>query len=106
MSQELDRRRPLWEVWMIDGLPDDRWALALKVHHCMVDGVSGAALMTTLLDDRPDAPRPGPDTWIPAQEPTDAMLVAESLGQLFVNRTAQARAFVRWCERRRGRPPR
>jgi diacylglycerol O-acyltransferase / wax synthase len=93
MSQELDRHRPLWEALMIDGLADDRWALALKVHHCMVDGVSGADLMTTLLDARPDATRPGPDTWIPAHGPTDAMLVAESLGQLFVNRTAQTRAL-------------
>ena len=58
MSAELDRSRPLWEVWMIDGLPDGRWALVFKVHHCMVDGVSGADLMTTLLDASADAPPP------------------------------------------------
>ena len=93
MSQELDRSRPLWEAWMIDGLPEDRWALVSKVHHCMVDGVAGADLMTTLLDDRADAAPPEPDTWVPADEPTDAMLVAESMGRLFVDRTARARAL-------------
>ena len=53
MSQELDRHRPLWEAWMVEGLPDDQWALVSKVHHCMVDGVSGTELMTTLLDPTP-----------------------------------------------------
>jgi diacylglycerol O-acyltransferase / wax synthase len=93
MSQELDRHRPLWEAWMIDGLPDDRWALVSKVHHCMVDGVSGADLITTLLDDRADAVRHEPDTWDPAPEPTDAMLVAESMGRLFVHRPAARRGL-------------
>ena len=81
MSAELDRSRPLWEVWMIDGLPDGRWALVFKVHHCMVDGVSGADLMTTLLDASADAPPPAPDDdWVPAHEPSDAMLVARVVG--------------------------
>ena len=53
MSQELDRERPLWETWVIDGLSDDRWALISKVHHCMVDGVSGTDMMAVLLGSRP-----------------------------------------------------
>ncbi len=103
MSAELDRRRPLWEIWMIDGLPDGRWALVFKVHHCMVDGVSGADLMTTLLDASADAPPPEPDDdWVPAHEPSDAMLVAESLGQMFVNRPSRTH-LVRPSAGARGR---
>ncbi len=49
MSQELDRRRPLWEVWMIEGLADSRWALICKVHHCMVDGIAGTDLLVRLM---------------------------------------------------------
>ena len=41
MSQRLDRDYPLWEYWLVEGLAQDRWALISKVHHCMVDGVSG-----------------------------------------------------------------
>ena len=59
MSQELDRHRPLWEAWMVEGLTDDRWALVSKVHHCMVDGVSGTQLITILLDRARD-PVPAP----------------------------------------------
>ena len=50
MAVELDRHRPLWEVWMIEGLTGGRWALISKVHHCMVDGISGTDLMVQLLD--------------------------------------------------------
>ena len=71
MSQELDRHRPLWEAWMIEGLPDDQWAIISKVHHCMVDGVSGTDLITSLLDTTRQAPQPAPDNWMPAAEPSD-----------------------------------
>ena len=51
MSQQLDRHKPLWELWMIDGLSSGRWALVSKIHHCMVDGVSGTDVLTVLLDE-------------------------------------------------------
>ena len=54
-AQQLDRRKPLWEIWMVEGLSDNRWALLSKVHHCMVDGVSATDLMTVMFDDRPAA---------------------------------------------------
>ena len=66
MSQQLDRHKPLWEMWIVDGLGDGRWALVSKVHHCMVDGVSGTDLMAVLLDASPN-PRASPtEQWSPA----------------------------------------
>jgi len=61
----LDRERPLWELYAIDGLADGRSALLWKIHHCMIDGVSGAQLLETMADGTPLAPRlprprPGP----------------------------------------------
>jgi diacylglycerol O-acyltransferase len=56
MSQPLDRARPLWEMWMVEGLADGGWALVSKVHHCMVDGIAGTDLLATRLDLTPDAP--------------------------------------------------
>jgi len=57
MSQRLDRDRPLWECWVVEGLDDGRWAMVNKVHHCMVDGIAGTDLLSTVLDRSPD-----PDT--------------------------------------------
>jgi diacylglycerol O-acyltransferase / wax synthase len=64
MGQQLDRRRPLWETWFVEGLEGERWAMISKVHHCIVDGIAGTDLLATVLDDDPDAvvvhaPRPG-----------------------------------------------
>ena len=56
MAVELDRHRPLWELWMVDGLSEHRWALIFKVHHCMADGISGTDLLATLLDTDPTPP--------------------------------------------------
>src|SRR4029079_7378719 len=57
MSQQLDRHKPLWEMWTIDGLEHGHWALLSKVHHCMVDGVSGTDLLTVVLDSEPEPER-------------------------------------------------
>ncbi|MCP5030706.1 MAG: wax ester/triacylglycerol synthase family O-acyltransferase [Actinomycetia bacterium] len=54
ISRPLDRRRPLWEAYVIEGLKQRRWAVLLKVHHATIDGASGAELLTLLLDDQPD----------------------------------------------------
>ncbi len=60
MSARLDRDYPLWEYWLVRGLSDGRWALISKIHHCMVDGVSGTDLYRVIFDTSPDpAPRPG-----------------------------------------------
>ena len=51
MSQQLDRAKPLWEIWIAEGLQNGRWAILSKNHHCMVDGVSGTDLLTVMMDD-------------------------------------------------------
>ncbi len=76
-SQALDRSKPLWESWLVEGLEGDRFALIFKTHHALVDGVSGVDLATVLFDLSPD-PGPPPtdlEPWQPHREPTPAELV-------------------------------
>ena len=61
-GEPLDRRRPLWEVHLIDNYQGNRSALVSKVHHCMIDGVSGVQLMGVLFDPSPDPAPPPPPT--------------------------------------------
>ncbi len=51
MARRLDRDRPLWEVWVIEGLADDRWAMLTKLHHCMADGIAATHILAGLCDD-------------------------------------------------------
>jgi diacylglycerol O-acyltransferase / wax synthase len=77
-SQRLDRSKPLWEVWLVEGLEDGRFALISKTHHSMVDGVSGVDLATVLFDLSP-VPQPveqDGEAWVPHNEPSGAELVA------------------------------
>lgn len=69
MSAQLDRKRPLWEVWLVEGLAGGRWALVFKVHHCFVDGISGVQLLTVLLDLYPTTEVGEPVPWSPSPEP-------------------------------------
>jgi WS/DGAT/MGAT family acyltransferase len=96
MTHRLDRARPLWESWMVEGLDDGRWAVISKVHHSVVDGVSGTEMMSILLDVDPDAPIASVEPWKPGPGPNDLELavdaVAGFLGQL--PRTARALGSV------------
>lgn len=76
MSHRLDRDRPLWEIWQVEGLEGGRWALVCKVHHAMVDGIAGVGLLSVILDLDPDAPVPEPVPWTPAPAPSNLARVA------------------------------
>jgi len=79
MSQQLDRGKPLWEMWFIEGLEDDRFALISKTHHCMIDGVAGAELMSVLLDLSPEVAAAQPRPFAPRPAPSGALLLADAV---------------------------
>jgi WS/DGAT/MGAT family acyltransferase len=80
LSQQLDRDKPLWELWVVEGLAGGGFALLSKTHHCMIDGVSGVDLATLLLDTEPKAdPPPPPEAWTPRPAPGQAQLLADSI---------------------------
>ena len=80
-SQALDRNRPLWELWLVEGLAGDRFALLSKTHHALVDGVSGVDIVTVLFDSAPDPmPVAAPEhEWVPRPLPSKAQLLADAL---------------------------
>jgi diacylglycerol O-acyltransferase len=79
ISAGLDRARPLWELWIADGLDDGRVGVVGKAHHCMVDGLAAVELASLLLDPTPDSPPPGLDDWRPTQPPGGLSLLARGL---------------------------
>jgi WS/DGAT/MGAT family acyltransferase len=82
MSQQLDRGKPLWELWIVEGVEGGKVAVITKVHHCMIDGVGSVALTGSLM--RPDAEpdprltRPAPQ-WLPRPAPTPARLLLDEV---------------------------
>jgi diacylglycerol O-acyltransferase / wax synthase len=79
-SQELDRSKPLWEIWLVQRLKGDRFAIVTKTHHALVDGISGVDIATVMFDTAPDpTPVPESDPWIPRPLPSGAQLLADAL---------------------------
>jgi diacylglycerol O-acyltransferase len=84
-SQQLDRSKPLWELWLAQGLERDRFAILTKTHHAMVDGVSGVDIGTVLFDLEPvPAPAEVLDDWAPQPEPGTTQLVARGVSDAVV----------------------
>ncbi|HEV3227394.1 MAG TPA: wax ester/triacylglycerol synthase family O-acyltransferase [Acidimicrobiales bacterium] len=80
IGRPLDRARPLWETYVIEGLPENRFAILTKVHHATIDGASGAELLTLMLDENPggDAIDEPAEAWSPEPPPTDAEVLARA----------------------------
>jgi len=76
LGQRLDLAKPLWELWLVEGLENGRWALISKVHHCMVDGIAGTDLMQLMFDLTPDATHGEPQDWMPQRNPSSLEVVA------------------------------
>src|SRR5689334_13825054 len=85
-SQPLDRDKPLWEMWLVEGVEpgpegEPRFAMLSKTHHALVDGISGVDIMSVLVDAAPAPPEPpaDPPRWTPRPEPSSVQLLAEAL---------------------------
>ncbi len=96
-SQQLDRSKPLWELWLVEGLKGGRFAVIGKSHHCLVDGVSGIDITAVLFDMEKDPPEGSHKAkpWVPRPEPTGAQLLAEAL----VERAVSPREGMRLARR-------
>jgi len=80
-SQQLDRSKPLWELWLVEGLDGGGFAIIGKSHHALVDGISGVDITTVLFDveKEPANPPVRPPKWAPRPEPTDLQLLGDAL---------------------------
>lgn len=79
MAQPLDRARPLWETWIVEGLSGDRFAVITKIHHCMIDGASGVDLAQIMMSPTPDRTLGEVPQYIPKPAPTNADLVRDEM---------------------------
>jgi WS/DGAT/MGAT family acyltransferase len=78
MGQRLDRDYPLWEYWLVEGLSGGRWALISKVHHCMVDGISGTDLYRVIFDFSPEPAPPMAEHRMVPPEPSGLRLAVDA----------------------------
>lgn len=92
MSAQLDRDRPLWELWIADRLPGGGLGVIGKAHHAMVDGLAAVELATLLLDPTPDPPPAQGESWEPASPPGEAKLLVDGL----VDRVGEVVDVARW----------
>jgi WS/DGAT/MGAT family acyltransferase len=91
-SQQLDRTKPLWELWLVQGMDRKRFALVTKTHHAVVDGVSGVDIATVLFDVKPVPEASAPESeWVAAPEPSGADLLARNVEDLLTTPLRLAR---------------
>src|SRR5215472_13067798 len=78
-ARQLDPARPLWELWLLPGLPDRQVGAYLRLHHAVADGAAALAVFGALLDQAPGAPAPAAPPWTPAPTPAPRDLLADNL---------------------------
>lgn len=94
MTQRMDRSRPLWEYWLCEGLDGGRWGLLSKLHHSLVDGVSGTDLYQLVLDPTPTPRSPVPDSWHPTPPPSTLTVTTRALWDLVTSPAQAAHALA------------
>jgi WS/DGAT/MGAT family acyltransferase len=97
-SLRLNREKPLWEMWLVEGLSDDRFAVLSKTHHAMVDGISGVDILTVLFGEE----APSSHSWKPRPTPSDGELLTSALSDRLAT-PAEAVRGVRWFLRQPAR---
>jgi WS/DGAT/MGAT family acyltransferase len=95
LSQRLDRDKPLWELWFVEGLGDNRFAVISKTHHCMIDGISGVDIATVLMDAEPRTEASPPSaTWTPRPAPGRSQLLRDAMRAQLTSPLRIARAAL------------
>ncbi|MDF2582690.1 MAG: diacylglycerol O-acyltransferase [Mycobacterium sp.] len=91
-SRPMDKSRPLWEMYIVEGLTRNRIAVYTKSHQALVNGMSALEIGHVIADRTPKSPEFGEDIWIPAREPSESQLLVAALGEWVARPTAQAAA--------------
>ncbi len=82
MSQKLDRSKPMWELWFVEGLEEGRFAVISKIHHCLIDGISGVDLLSAFMGPDPEhRPASGDGRWTPRPAPSPLALLGEEVSR-------------------------
>jgi diacylglycerol O-acyltransferase / wax synthase len=95
VGRRMDRSRPLWEAYVIEGLADGRWAMLTKTHHATIDGAAGVLLLGLLTDPSPDAPMPEHVDWVGEPVPSDRELLERTMRHLAANPVKGMRLSLR-----------
>jgi WS/DGAT/MGAT family acyltransferase len=96
MSQQLDRAKPLWELWITEGLGEGQWAILSKIHHALGDGVPGTDLLSMIVEESPSPRGSKPETWKPEAQPSNAQLLGDAVLERVLSPYEQLRT-LRWC---------
>jgi len=96
IGRHMDRRHPLWEIYVIEGLGDGRWAMLTKFHHATVDGAAGVIMLKLLTDEAADSPFPfAPVEWQGEEIPSDGELLKRTVNHLVANPVKATRLSLR-----------